>query len=60
MMMAPCLDFLSYLKSLKKFNLKIVSIEDLIGYRMKLDSLIEKIFDENIKTSFGEYRFKGF
>ena len=34
-----------------KANLKIVSIEDLIAYRMKNDSLIDKIFDENIKRS---------
>ena len=44
----------------KKFNLKIVSIEDLVAYRMKNDSLIDKIFDENIKTSFGEYRLRAF
>ena len=44
----------------KKFNLKIVSIEDLIAYRMKNDSLIDKIFDENIKTNFGEYRLRAF
>jgi len=37
-------------KVAKKFNLKIVSIEDLIAYRMKNDSLISKIFDENIST----------
>ena len=44
----------------KKFNLKIVSIEDLVAYRMKNDSLIDKIFDENIRTSFGEYRLRAF
>ena len=44
----------------KKFNLKIVSIEDLVAYRMKNDSLIDKIFDEKIKTSFGEYRLRAF
>jgi len=47
-------------KVAKKFNLKIVSIEDLVAYRMKNDSLIDKIFDENIKTSFGEYRLRAF
>ena len=36
-------------KVAKKFNLKIVSIEDLVAYRMKNDSLIDKIFDENIR-----------
>ena len=33
-----------------KFNLKIVSIEDLVAYRMKNDSLINKIFDEDVDT----------
>ena len=47
-------------KVAKKFNLKIVSIEDLVAYRMKNDSLIDKIFDENIRTSFGEYRLRAF
>jgi len=47
-------------KVAKKFNLRIVSIEDLVAYRMKQDSLIEKIFDENINTSFGEYRLRAF
>ena len=47
-------------KVAEKFNLKIVSIEDLVAYRMKNDSLIDKIFDENIRTSFGEYRLRAF
>ena len=47
-------------KVAKKFNLKIVSIEDLIAYRMKNDSLISKIFDENISTEYGDYRLRGY
>ena len=47
-------------KVAKKFNLKIVSIEDLIAYRMKNDSLISKIFDENISTEYGGYRLRGY
>ena len=47
-------------KVAKKFNLKIVSIEDLIAYRMKNDSLISKIFDENISTEYGAYRLRGY
>ena len=47
-------------KVAKKFNLKIVSIEDLIAYRMKNDSLISKIFDENISTEHGDYRLRGY
>jgi 3,4-dihydroxy 2-butanone 4-phosphate synthase/GTP cyclohydrolase II len=34
----------------KKFDLKIVSIEDLVAYRMEHDSLIEKKEDFNIET----------
>jgi len=47
-------------KVAEKFNLKIVSIEDLVAYRMKNDSLIDKIFDEKISTSFGKYRLRAF
>ena len=43
-----------------KFNLKIVSIEDLVSYRMKNDSLINKIFDEDINIQFGSYRLRGY
>jgi len=40
----------------KKFNLKIISIEDLVAYRMEHDSLIEKKEDFNIETRFGRFR----
>ena len=43
-----------------KFNLKIVSIEDLVAYRMKNDSLINKIFDEDVHIQFGSYRLRGY
>jgi 3,4-dihydroxy 2-butanone 4-phosphate synthase/GTP cyclohydrolase II len=33
----------------KKFNLKIISIEDLIAYRMKYDTLIQKIDQTSLK-----------
>ena len=36
----------------KKFNLKIISIEDLIAYRMKNDTLIQKIGKLNKKIRF--------
>lgn len=44
----------------KKFDLKIVSIEDLIAYRMQHDSLIEKKEDFEIKTRFGEFRLRAY
>lgn len=44
----------------KRFDLKIVSIEDLVAYRMEHDSLIEKKEDFQIKTRFGEYRIRAY
>jgi 3,4-dihydroxy 2-butanone 4-phosphate synthase/GTP cyclohydrolase II len=44
----------------KKFDLKIVSIEDLIAYRMEHDSLINKETDFDITTRFGEFRLRAY
>ena len=44
----------------KEFNLKLISIEDLVAYRMKHDSLIEKIEDFNTTTRFGEFRLRAY
>ncbi|HEY5689783.1 MAG TPA: 3,4-dihydroxy-2-butanone-4-phosphate synthase [Yeosuana sp.] len=44
----------------KKLDLKIVSIEDLVAYRMQHDSLIEKKEDFEIKTRFGDYRLRAY
>jgi len=44
----------------KKFDLKIISIEDLVEYRMQHDSLIELCEDFNINTRFGEYRLRAY
>jgi len=44
----------------KKFDLKIVSIEDLVAYRMEHDSLIEKKEDFNIETRFGNFRLRAY
>jgi len=43
-----------------KFNLKVVSIEDLVAYRMEHDSLIEKIEDFPFQTRFGEFQLKAY
>ncbi|MFL1012931.1 3,4-dihydroxy-2-butanone-4-phosphate synthase [Flavisericum labens] len=40
----------------KTLDLKIVSIEDLVAYRMQHDSLIEKKEDFDIETRFGSFR----
>tara|TARA_R110002050_G_scaffold56512_1_gene126923 strand:- start:2597 stop:3727 length:1131 start_codon:yes stop_codon:yes gene_type:complete len=47
-------------KVAKKHNLKIVSIEDLIAYRMEHDSLIEKKQDFTITTRFGDFRLRAY
>jgi len=44
----------------KKFNLKLVSIEDLVAYRMKHDSLIVKKDDFEIETRFGTFRLRAY
>ncbi|MBC7847717.1 MAG: 3,4-dihydroxy-2-butanone-4-phosphate synthase [Flavobacterium sp.] len=44
----------------KKFNLKIVSIEDLVAYRMQHDSLIVKKEDFDIETRFGTFRMRAY
>ena len=48
------------IKVAKKFNLKIISIEDLVAYRMEHDSLIEKEEDFEINTRFGEFRLRAY
>jgi len=40
----------------KKFDLKLISIEDLVAYRMEHDSLIIKEEDFNINTKYGNFR----
>jgi 3,4-dihydroxy 2-butanone 4-phosphate synthase/GTP cyclohydrolase II len=48
------------LKVAKKFDIKIVSIEDLVAYRMEHDSLIEKKEDFEIETRFGSFRLRAY
>jgi 3,4-dihydroxy 2-butanone 4-phosphate synthase/GTP cyclohydrolase II len=42
-------------KIAKKFDLKLISIEDLIKYRIKTESLIEKVIDVKLPTVEGEF-----
>ena len=44
----------------KKFNLKLVSIEDLVAYRMQHDSLIVKKEDFDVNTRFGTFRLRAY
>src|SRR5690554_13875 len=44
----------------KKFDLKLISIEDLVKYRMEHDSLIEKKEDFHINTKLGDFRLRAY
>ncbi len=44
----------------KKFDLKIISIEDLVAYRMSHDSLIQKKEEFDIETRFGKFRLHAY
>jgi 3,4-dihydroxy 2-butanone 4-phosphate synthase/GTP cyclohydrolase II len=44
----------------KKFDLKLVSIEDLVAYRVQHDSLIVKKEDFDIETRFGTFRLRAY
>jgi 3,4-dihydroxy 2-butanone 4-phosphate synthase/GTP cyclohydrolase II len=43
------------LKIAKKFDLKIISIRDLIEYRISTESLIERLIDVDLPTEFGSF-----
>ncbi|MCI0921230.1 bifunctional 3,4-dihydroxy-2-butanone-4-phosphate synthase/GTP cyclohydrolase II [Sphingobacterium rhinopitheci] len=44
----------------KRFDLKIISIEDLIEYRLKHDSLIKEEVSIHMPTEFGDFQMKAF
>lgn len=44
----------------KRFDLKLVSIEDLVAYRMQHDSLIQKKEDFEVETRFGRFRLRAY
>lgn len=44
----------------KRFDLKIISIEDLVAYRMKTESLIEKEVEIFLPTEFGDFKMIAF
>jgi len=43
-----------------KFDIKIITIEDLIAYRMKHETLIEKIVEVNLPTKYGDFKLAAF
>jgi len=44
----------------KKFNLKMITIKDLIAYRLEHEALVEREVAINLPTDFGEFRAFGF
>lgn len=40
----------------KRFGLKIISIKDLIAYRVHMESLVEKGVEVNMPTQYGNFR----
>lgn len=44
----------------KKYDLKIVTIEDLIKYRMENELVVSKEVEANLPTKFGEFKVIGF
>lgn len=48
------------LEYVKKHNLKIITIEDLIAYRRKNETLIEKVAEAKMPTRYGEFKIVGY
>lgn len=44
----------------KKFGMKIISIKDLIDYRLRLDSLIEELVRVEMPTKYGQFKLVAF
>ncbi len=44
----------------KTFDLKIISIEDLIAYRLKNESLVERVDEFPVKTKFGDFNLTSY
>ncbi len=43
-----------------RFDLKLISIKDLIAYRIQTEALVEKVSEIPFSTQFGEFRLIGF
>lgn len=44
----------------ERFDLKVISIKDLIAYRLKTETLVEKISEIDFPTSFGNFKLIAF
>lgn len=48
------------MKVARKFNMKIVSIADLIKYRLNMESLIEKEIEVSLPTTYGDFTLSAY
>lgn len=48
------------IKIAKKFDLKLITIKDLIQYRLQNESLIEKLIDINMPTEYGDFELHAY
>ncbi|MGL5346596.1 MAG: bifunctional 3,4-dihydroxy-2-butanone-4-phosphate synthase/GTP cyclohydrolase II [Peptostreptococcaceae bacterium] len=48
------------MKYCKKYNLKIITIKDLVDYRRKREKLVERVVEINMPTKYGDFRMFGF
>lgn len=44
----------------EEFDMKLISIKDLISYRMKNESLVRKVVDVNLPTIYGDFQLHAF
>ncbi|MCX7737097.1 MAG: bifunctional 3,4-dihydroxy-2-butanone-4-phosphate synthase/GTP cyclohydrolase II [Candidatus Kapabacteria bacterium] len=44
----------------KKFNLKIITVKDLIAYRLRSEILVKEVASANIPTKYGDFHIKVF
>lgn len=44
------------IETAKRFNIKIITIKDLIAYRLNEESLVERVAESNLPTAYGNFR----
>lgn len=44
----------------KKFDLKLISIEDLVAYRMRTERSVERVVDVNMPTDYGDFHLTAY
>lgn len=44
----------------KQFDLKVITIKDLIAYRLRMEKLVERVASPNVPTKYGEFKAYGY